>query len=320
MAVNETAPPTATAPGAPHKEEILVDRDFAMLVTACRYNLTDRAEAQRSAHDLVELFFTLAKILQVDLFIEAGAKEADSSRRARRTLKPERVVAFEANPFTYKRFARVNADATGVEYEHLALSDEPGTVTLNVRRAADGRPSADGQASLLTRASDQSTDFVEITVDATTLDLYFGDQDFERAALWIDVEGAARPVLNGGRVTLEKAAVVIVEVEDRRFWGEDQWLRPEVLSYLYDRGLVPVARDFQSRYQYNIVLVRSNLFETVDQVRWAVTLFSSGAYGNHSLRNSVQNQKKNRRIRGLWRRKEVLKRVTRKIRGCRPSA
>jgi hypothetical protein len=84
-------------------------------------------------------------------------------------------------------------------------------------------------------------------------------------------------VLTGGVATLERAAVVMVEVEDRAFWGAEQWLRPDVVSHLYDRGLVPVARDFQSRYQYNIVFVRADLLD-VDRVRWALTLFTSTGY------------------------------------------
>lgn len=277
MTVEQTKPSTAAEPRADRRAEILIGRDLAMMATACKYNLADKAEGQRSVRDLSRLFFHLAKSLGVDLFIEAGAKDAESSRQARRMLSPKRVVAFEANPFVHQRFAKANRIAS-VEYEHLALTDKPGTVTFNVRRAQDGTPLADGQASLLKRADESATGFVEVAVKATTLDAYFRGYDFERAALWIDVEGASHAVLSGGCSVLDKAAVVIIEVEDRRYWGEDQWLRPDVLSFLYDRGLVPVARDFQSRYLYNIVLVRSDLLETVDRVRWAITLFSSTAY------------------------------------------
>jgi FkbM family methyltransferase len=259
------------------KASVLLSRDLAMLGTASKYNLEDPAEKARSCQDLSRLFFHIANILDVDLFIEAGAKDGASSRRARRVLDPKRVVAFEANPFTYERFAAVNRSAENVEYVHLALSDEPGTVTFNVLRTKDGTPRADGQASLLKRENEKSKGFVEVTVDATTLDSYFAGYEFERSAVWVDVEGAARPVLTGGVAMLERAAVVMVEVEDRAFWGAEQWLRPDVVSHLYDRGLVPVARDFQSRYQYNIVFVRAGLLD-VDRVRWALTLFTSTGY------------------------------------------
>jgi FkbM family methyltransferase len=274
---------------APLKDQALLSRDLAMLGSAARYDLRSRAEARRSCQDLVELFFRLAGIVEIDLFIEAGAKDAGSSRRARELPHAGRVVAFEANPFTHKRFAGVNAASPGVEYEHLALSDEPGVVTLNVRRTEDGRPRADGQASLLRRDSERDRGFVTVKVPATTLDHHFRDDDFGRAGLWMDVEGAAGPVLHGGQSTLDRTAVAIVEVEDRPMWGDQAWLRPQVLSFLYDRGLVPVARDFQSRYQYNIVLVRADLIDSVEPVRWTLTLFGSAAYGvaTPSLRTLV---------------------------------
>ena len=65
-------------------------------------------------------------------------------------------------------------------------------------------------------------------------------------------------------------------------FGDEQWLRADVVSYLYDRGLIPVARDYQSRYQYNIVFVHRDLRD-VDRVRWALTQFQSAG-----LRSAVK--------------------------------
>jgi len=259
--------------------DFLVFRDLAMMSTAIKYDLTDKAEKARSVRDLSRLFFQVGSILGVDLFVEAGAKDAASSRRARRRIDPNRIVAFEANPYVYDRFAEANSGEAGVEYEHLALSEEPGSVTFNVMCSDDGTPKANGQASLLKREGQSDDGFVEVTVDATTLDRYFERDDFARAALWVDVEGAAHAVLSGASDTLRRTAVVMIEVEDRPYWGEKQWLREDIAAFLYRHGLVPVARDFQSRYQYNIVFVRSDLLN-VDRVRWALTLFSSAGFSS----------------------------------------
>src|SRR5699024_272176 len=259
--------------------DFLAFRDLAMMSTAIKYDLTDKSEKTRSVRDLSRLFFQVSDILDVDLFVEAGAKDAASSRRARRRINPKRIVAFEANPYVYDHYAKANNGDVGVEYEHLALSQEPGSVTFNVMCSEDGTPKANGQASLLKRQEQADTGFVEVTVDATTLDRYFEDHDFSRAALWVDVEGAAHAVLSGGTDTLRRTATVMIEVEDRAYWGEQQWLRQDIVSFLYRHGLVPVARDFQSRYQYNIVFVRSDLLN-VDRVRWALTLLSSAGYSS----------------------------------------
>jgi len=208
---------------------------------------------------LVELFFGLVEQLQPDLFIEAGAKDASASRRARE-LQVRRVVAFEASPVTHRRFARQN-DA--IEYLNLALSDEPGTVSLNVRVDKErGVLRSDGRASLMQRTSHGEMASVEIS--ATTLDSFFADHEFRSAALWIDVEGATGQVAIGGRSVLHRVSVLMVEVEDRSFW-KGQWLASEVLAFLHGCGMVPVARDHQSAHQFNVVLVRSSLLAEVQQ-------------------------------------------------------
>lgn len=213
----------------------------------------------KSVSELVDLFFDLVEQLQPDLFIEAGAKEASASRRAR-DLQVPRVVAFEASPVTHQRFARRN---NAIEYLNVAVSDEPGTVSLNIGvDKKRGVLRSDGRASLLQRTS--RVDVAPVLMPCTTLDSFFADHEFQSASLWVDVEGATGQVLAGGRSVLNRASVLMVEVEDRSFW-KGQWLVGEVLTFLHGCGLVPVARDHQSAHQYNVVLVRSTLIAEVQQ-------------------------------------------------------
>lgn len=252
------------------KDAILTARDLGMLATAANYDVNDSGDRGRSVADLSRLFFRIAAALKADLFIEAGAKDAATSREARRLLDPRRIVAFEANPFTYERHQAKHDNAgQGVEYLHRALSNSPGEVTFNVLRNQEGTPRADGRSSLLLRTGEAAGGSTEVTVQATTLDTFFADHTYERSAIWVDVEGALEPVLGGGIETFERAAIVIAEVEDRAYWS-GQWLRSDVVSFLYDRDLLPIARDYQSRYQYNIVFVRRELVDD-DRVRWLVT-------------------------------------------------
>jgi len=76
----------------------------------------------------------------------------------------------------------------------------------------------------------------------------------------------------------------MVEVEDRALWHGGQWMRTDVVSHLYDRGLVPVARDFQSRYQYNIVFVRATALDEFDRLRWALASFRSSQQSGRATR------------------------------------
>jgi FkbM family methyltransferase len=256
-------------------DDVLRLHDLRLLATVAGYDLRQRSERKRSARELARLFFRLFRVVEPDLFVEAGANDGQASRRALRYFDRPRVVAFEANPHTYERYRADNPPASGVEFLHLALSDQPGEVSFNVRKTARGEPRPDGHGSLMERPSDYGHDFESVTVAATTLDTFFADSLQQRCALWVDVEGAAAPVLTGGRRLLERAQVVMIEVEDREYW-EGAWRAPQVMRYLMDRGLVPVARDFEYKHQYNVVFVRDELL-TDDLVRLRLSQYLSAA-------------------------------------------
>lgn len=182
-------------------------------------------------------------------------------------MKDARIVAFEANPLNYDRHKSTPEFVTSnVEYIHSALSDSDGDITFNIQ-IVQGKESADGQGSILSR-SEIAEGEKPVSVSAIRLDNYFRPASFKSAVVWMDVEGATRQVLSGMDGIINGIDMLYVEVEDRRYW-EDQWLSTEVLQYGLSRGLTPVARDFQSRYQYNILFLseRSLVHE---QVRFAL--------------------------------------------------
>lgn len=221
------------------------------------FDLVQRSERQRSVAVLESQFFAIVQELQPMLFVEAGAKDAGTARRARQHLPDASILAFEANPQTYRRFefaVGIHNRAHGVDYRHCALTDAAGKVVINVRKGSRGEAMADGQASLLKHAN-YALGHEEVLVDATTLDLVWEAEGSPRCALWVDVEGAIREVLAGGRSMLGHAAVVFVEVEEREIWL-GQWTVKDVDHCMYEAGLLPVARDFQSGAQHNVVYLR----------------------------------------------------------------
>ena len=74
--------------------------------------------------------------------------------------------------------------------------------------------------------------------------------------MWIDVEGASAQVLRGATGILGAVAVVMIEVESDRRWEGQEWVDHDVVRFFASVGLIPVARDRQSRLQYNIVFAR----------------------------------------------------------------
>lgn len=226
-----------------------------LLSSAAFFDLRQKAERRRSAKALEQLYFRLLRALSPELFVEVGAKSASCSRRARRYLKEGRIIAFEANPFTFERFDKeYDHAALQIEYRSMAISDCDAPKSLRVCLDDQGHPQGDGRASLLRRKEDTSS-WRDIEVASTALDQVVNDSTAERCALWLDVEGANKEVLNGGEGALKKAALVFIRVEESPVWSE-QWLRPEVDQTMWRAGLLPIARDFGSENRHNVIYMR----------------------------------------------------------------
>ena len=267
--------------------------DLLTLNTAVFYELDEKSDRRRSVRCLEKFFFKACGNLGPQVFIEAGAKDASSARRARSYLPSARIVAFEANPVNFDSFqADPKNTELDVEYLNYALSSSDGSVVFHVR-TIDGLKAIDGQGSMLPRAREDGIETTSVEVAAVRLDRFFAstiDRPAERCAMWVDVEGALAPVLEGAGKLLDCVDLMFVEVEDRPIW-EDQWLRQDVLAYLEGFGLVPVARDYQSRYQYNIVLARRDLLNNARfRFLLAEHLSRSGAWFREKIKRRVEEE------------------------------
>lgn len=243
--------------------------------SAAFYDLTSTESRNKSAEDLATFFLHIAHLTTPDLFIEAGAKDARVSVRARQRVPSARIVAFEANKHNFERFSvHPRLQGQDIEYLNLALSDKDGSVTFKVKARQGGRELSRvaGDNSLLARVDD-SVEYEDMTVRTTSLDSHFGGDNFQSCCMWVDVEGAVKPVFQGAIATLKKTNFILVEVEDRVVW-EGQWLRKDLASFLYGHGFVPIARDFQSRYQYNILYVKDEMID-LDFFRHALAFYHS---------------------------------------------
>lgn len=115
--------------------------------------------------------------------------------------------------------------------------------------------------------------------------------------IWIDVEGSTGQVLSGARRILEAASILMVEVEDQPLWT-GQWLRPQVVTFLLEAGFLPIARDFQSRYQYNVIFIKESFLDHA-QVRSAIVNFYSGL-GSKTSEQPSRLESIRRRIARVW--------------------
>lgn len=228
-----------------------------------------------SAALVANYFHELVALISPGLFVEAGAYRADAARRVRADHPDCRVVAFEANPYNYRRYVEeLDFAGLGVEFLNLAVTEASGPVTFHLRTRQEGedlRP-VTGNSSLL-RRQDADTEYEEITVDAVSLDEYFADSTAAPVCLWIDVEGASAAVLRGARTLLERTAIVLIEVEEKFIW-EHQWRSLDVVEFFLEAGFVPLTRDAEYNQQYNIIFVSNEIYERPD-VLWSHELHSN---------------------------------------------
>lgn len=193
-----------------------------------------------SNKELVDLFFNLSK--DCHTLIECGAHGAEASVRFGRN-----AIAIEANPVTFKERT---AHAPHIHRMNVALDKQEGSADFYFF----SKSLTPGNASLFER-NDKKTKR-KITVPVTTLDKV-SEHLTDGIALWVDVEGRAYEVLEGGTKTLKKTKVIIVEVEQIPFW-KNQKLDNDVKQFLKNQGFRFVAQDQEYPQQYNMVYVNAN--------------------------------------------------------------
>jgi FkbM family methyltransferase len=241
-----------------------------------------------SAAVVAAYFHELVDLSRPALFVEAGAYRAEASRRTREQHPDCRVVAFEANPYNHEKYAdELGFVDLDIEYLNLALTESAGPVTFHLRTRQDGKDlrKTTGNSSLL-RMRGTDTQYEEISVDGVTLDGFFADSTAGPVCLWIDVEGASRQVLNGARGLLTRTELVLIEVEEVFRW-EDQWRSLDVIEFFLEAGFLPLTRDAEYNQHYNIIFVRTDVYERPD-VLWSHELHTNYVTQHMGVRHAQE--------------------------------
>ncbi len=234
--------------------------DLLLLHQAEGYNLADADERRQSRNRLQGLFHDLQKAIKPDVTLEIGAFNAGFSTRMAQAGIPS--YAFEANPYNFNRFhdslAKLGLPLT---YRNCAVSDVDGEATFEIKTKVNGRSvSPDkGNNSLLKRSEDQGDiEYETVTVPSITLKTFLTQEKLTNHSFsaWIDVEGALSKVIGGAGTALMNCQSLIVELEERPYW-QGQMLFDEAILWFTGQGFIPIARDFESRFQFNVVFVKA---------------------------------------------------------------
>ena len=222
------------------------------LLEASLSEIPDQARKQRKAITdcLAQTFFNLLNRLNSPLVLEIGAHEGRFSKKIKTCRPQTRVVAFEANPLVYARFAPAMTQA-GVEYHQLCVAEREGDTILKVPKK-NGVESLN-MGSLLRHR--KLAEWSEYPVRAVSLDGFLGDAAGLPNAMWVDVEGALANIFAGAERTLHNCQAAYVEMERVARW-EGQMIDIDVVSHLAHYGLKPVLRDIQRPGFYNAIFIR----------------------------------------------------------------
>lgn len=249
------------ASGLPHARSdaaIQALRAQARLLTACLSSDPGvmKTQRRRMTRELSDGFEDLVTLLSPRTVIEIGAHEASFSCKIKGRLSAARVLAFEANPDVYTKYQSEVA-SRGVEYISHCISDVSETVAFSMP-IHDKYGAATGMGSVL--ADTGYEQFKRYDVAAVPLDTFLGESADEPNAIWVDVEGALGKVLGGAERALQSCVALYAEIETRQRWA-GQAIDVDIIPILASHGLVPLLRDVQRHWQYNILCVRDRLID-----------------------------------------------------------
>jgi FkbM family methyltransferase len=256
------------------QDDLLRLQDLMLMQQSRLHDVLSRSGKRHSAARLQVLFRDLQLVLEPELTLEIGAHAAPFSQEM--STRGIEAHAFEANPYNHQAYVgRLGRRAPGLRYHHMAVSDEDGEATFQIRKGEGGRALRKaGNNSLLKRQSG-GDNYETVTVPSCRLQSFLAANGLEgrKFSAWIDVEGALGKVTAGFGTALQSCLSLIIEVEEKRIW-EEQMLAFDVMRYLDREGLVPVARDFEYPHQYNMVYLRKDVV-LLPKVRQMLTAYLS---------------------------------------------
>ncbi len=234
--------------------------DLAMLHTASLFDLTTR-DGRRQSNAWLAAVSSKNVAAGPEVVLELGAFKAEFSARARAALPDAEVHAFEANPYNIAEFSE-RVTRAGVQYHHLAIGDAVGDTVFNLARREAGVEVGPTRRNNSLKTKPLDIEYEEVRVPVVTVDHFLAERGLggRPTAMWIDLEGCGYEGLVGAAGTLGSTRLLLIEVEDRPFWN-GQKLAGDVMRHLVGAGFMPLARDFQSKGQYNLIFARPELLD-----------------------------------------------------------
>jgi len=159
------------------------------------------------------LFSSVLRALDADCVCDIGSRDGDQALLFRHLLPNASVLAFEANPINFRKMAdRAELQANRIELFPLAVCDQNGRARFHVTDVDYSNPAENqGTSSLLVHEGLKIKESVEVQtcrIDEFILERFPAAR---RIGLWIDVEGAEYPLVQGMRRIKDRVLALHVE-------------------------------------------------------------------------------------------------------------
>ncbi len=219
---------------------------------------------------LQETYIRMHEKLKTDLSLEIGAHEATYSRRVKELYGDAlEVCAVEGSPKTWRYYSeRENFQAAGINYMHAVVSSSSGTVSFyEYEDAGYAEDRSAGFSSMHIRDAGMGGKMKrsKATVQAIRGDALIAANYPQKSsiALWIDVEGSQKEVLDSLSESFRAGKVnsVYIEVESQRLWPAQLMLDNDIVLFMDKHGFVPFLRDNEYGVQYNIIFLNKALLD-----------------------------------------------------------
>ncbi len=170
----------------------------------------------RKAHRLFRTF----PVAKYDSIMDIGAHRGEFALRAGAYFEPSRIWLVEADPSMAELLRRDYSGRAGWTIVHSAVSDTSGEIELRINEHRESSSILPIEGISARTFGKEMKEVNKVTVPALSLDDLFDRYDVPDIDLMkVDIQGAEKLLIEGGRNALGKVRSIYLEVNFERFYS-----------------------------------------------------------------------------------------------------
>ena len=184
--------------------------------------------------------------------MDIGSRDGSDALNFKKFNPNAEIIAIEANPALFEKMSdNQQLSEHGVKIFNLAATSTDSTAPFSIFNEKKGT------GSLRKRSDGQLIE--TINVKTQRVDSLVKDAQFQKIALWIDVEGNSFEVIEGCEKLMPSVLIVQAEVEATKLF-EDQVTQQEIRSRMGANGFIEIEGGVRSGADSgNIIFLRKEI-------------------------------------------------------------